>query len=362
VDDLDPKRLKDTLHHLLNAAGEPGREVNPDDEGWYAIDEVCSAASVMLDGQVVVSHLHWIGRRGLRLEIVGARVRLLVRRPRRPPQVPDILFHATTSEILAETSQQGVLVPGKRKRLMLSADEAQAWRVSHRMPGEPIVLYIDTLRARRQGARFFRNRNNGLYSAQTLPLRHVMNLRPDFARQLSSGGIPVRRDPDGTIRMALIEVERRSGVTWEVAKGKLELGETPEAAAVREVREEMGVDVEFDLLRFVGHVRYGFLAPGGLPRLKTIYLYLMQPRGPMEDFEPSRREGIGDVQWFTPEEAVCAVTHSSLQPLMRRAKDLVERYGLQPDRALASVPHLKPRPVEPERPPADPEEPHGSPA
>jgi 8-oxo-dGTP pyrophosphatase MutT (NUDIX family) len=120
-------------------------------------------------------------------------------------------------------------------------------------------------------------------------------------------------------------VTRRSGVTWEVAKGKLEPGEPPEFAGAREVQEEMGVDCDFDVKELVGLVRYGFMAPGGLPRLKTIYLYLMEPLGEMGSFSPSEREGIRDVRWFTPDEACEAVTHTSLVPMMRRARDMILR-------------------------------------
>jgi hypothetical protein len=41
-------------------------------------------------------------------------------------------------------------------------------------------------------------------------------------------------------------------------------------------------------------------------------------------FNPSAREGIRDVRWFTPEEACEAVTHTSLRPMMQRARRLVE--------------------------------------
>ena len=44
--------------------------------------------------------------------------------------------------------------------------------------------------------------------------------------------------PDGPELM--IQVRRRSGLTWEVAKGKLEPGESPWQAAIREVQEEIG--------------------------------------------------------------------------------------------------------------------------
>jgi 8-oxo-dGTP pyrophosphatase MutT (NUDIX family) len=125
--------------------------------------------------------------------------------------------------------------------------------------------------------------------------------------------------------MALIRVVRKSGVTWEVAKGKLEPGEPPEWAGIREVQEEMGIDNDFAVRGLVGLVRYGFLAPGGLPRLKTIYLYLLEPVGGVESaFRPSTREGIRDVKWFSAEEAVEAVTHTRLRPLMRRAREVVE--------------------------------------
>ena len=95
----------------------------------------------------------------------------------------------------------------------------------------------------------------------------------------SAGGLPVRIGPDGVPRVALVRVTRKSGVTWEVAKGKLESGEVPEEAAVREVREEMGLPCELRVTRDLGRIRYGFQAPGGLPRLKTIneLLVLTQP-------------------------------------------------------------------------------------
>ena len=98
--------------------------------------------------------------------------------------------------------------------------------------------------------------------------------------------------------MALIRVTRRSGVTWEVAKGKLEPGEPPEIAGIREVREEMGIDVDLKITRNLGMIRHDFLAPGGLPRLKTVHLFLMEPTEPIAQFLPAHREGIGAVRWF----------------------------------------------------------------
>jgi 8-oxo-dGTP pyrophosphatase MutT (NUDIX family) len=191
------------------------------------------------------------------------------------------------------------------------------------MHGEPAVLYIDAARARRHGVRFARNRRNGLWMAERIPAHDILNLQSGFDQQLSAGGFPVRIGPDGLPQLALVRVSRRNGATWEVAKGKLELGEPPELAAIREVREEMGLASDLRITRSLGTIRYGFLAPGGLPRLKIVYLYLMAPVGPMTEFAPRSQEGISDVRWFGLDEAQDAITHVSLRPAVRLARDVL---------------------------------------
>jgi mutator protein MutT len=53
-------------------------------------------------------------------------------------------------------------------------------------------------------------------------------------------GIVVRRD-------AVVLVRNRRD-EWELPGGKLELGETPERCVAREIDEELGLDVEADML------------------------------------------------------------------------------------------------------------------
>lgn len=289
------------------------------------------------------------------------------RAPHRGPLVPDLLFHATTEAAVQATLRTGLLSaahdgppgwgPQGRRHLLLSASEEQAWRAAHRIAAQrasarprgsrdqtdlaaiPRVLVVDVPRARRAGVRFAPHRPDAhrswpLFSAWEIPARHLLDLHDGFDTQMSAGGIPVRRGADGRLRMALVRVGRRSGTTWEVAKGKLELGETPEAAAIREVQEEMGFSARLEVLRFVAPVRYGFLAPGGQPRLKTVFLYLLHALDDQlasADFQPATAEGIQQVGWFLPEEAAHAVTHPSLIPAMALAAELVSRHGLTRD-------------------------------
>lgn len=333
MNDLDVRALTEALTRILRAPGHR-TALTPDREGWVAIEQVCAIAARDLAIQLHATQVQRVGQRVERFEVSGARIRILARRRPRVLQ-PDILFHATTASGVTRAARQGRLM-GHQGRVFLSSDEAQAWRAAHRLRGSPRVVTVDALRARRRGVRIRRNRSNGLYVADPIPAEHLLSLHPGFDEQLSAGGIPIRRFEDGKLRMALVEVQRRSGTTWEVAKGKLEEGETPEACGLREVQEEMGFEAPLQILRLAGHVRYGFLAPGGLPRLKTIFLYVMQLHGPVPSFAPSEREGIRRVGWFTPEEAVEAVTHSSLLPVMRRARDVVNRYGTTPSDDFAA--------------------------
>jgi RNA:NAD 2'-phosphotransferase (TPT1/KptA family)/8-oxo-dGTP pyrophosphatase MutT (NUDIX family) len=318
VPELD--RIASALGRLLRS----DKVARRDADGFVPFEVLAlllaSEVGVAIDPGVV----RRVAERGRRFEVLGECVRAVQKAPAAAPVAPDILYHACTAEQVRRYRQEGAVRTANNKPVFLSDDEGQAWRAAHRMGGEPRVLYVDTMRQRRRRLRVQRNRR-GLYLVKAIPLADVLNLQPQFAEQRSAGGIPVMIGEDGKPRMALIRVTRRSGATWEVAKGKLEPGEPPEWAGIREVQEEMGVSVDFDVRTLIGLIRYGFLAPGGLPRLKTVYLYLLDPRGDMGGrFKPAAGEGVRDVRWFTPEEACRVVSHSSLRPLMQRARELVE--------------------------------------
>lgn len=58
----------------------------------------------------------------------------------------------------------------------------------------------------------------------------------------AAGGVVLRRAADGETEVLLVHRPRYDD--WSIPKGKLELGETHEAAALREVEEETGVRAE----------------------------------------------------------------------------------------------------------------------
>ncbi|MAY80378.1 MAG: hypothetical protein CL930_06280 [Deltaproteobacteria bacterium] len=237
--------------------------------------------------------------------------------------VPDILYHASDVEAAQVAKDRGSLAFGNRKSVFMSRSEGQAWLVSHRSNMEPMVLYVDASRARQSGVKFHRN-GRGLWQADHIPSKHILNLQTGFRHQLSAGGFPVFYGDNGP-EVALIRVKRRFGATWEIAKGKLEDGEYPVQCAKRELQEEMGAHMNLEVESDFGFVRFGFLTPEGYPRLKTLYVYQFRTDTRIESFNPAQGESIVDVGWFTPKQVDRMVSHRSLRPLVRRLVQNLEQ-------------------------------------
>lgn len=328
---LDPLRLSRTLAWLLRYAPSAGGLVAGPD-GWFSLEAAASAAARSLRRPVraadVVAAAATSG--GGRFQVEGDRIRAVGAGPSEGSS-PDILYHAVPRTRLATYLQRGMIAAPHGGQLHLSRAEGHAWRIAWRHWDDPAVLFVDAARARRDGLRFIRSRS-GQFVTPRIPTRHVLNLRDGFAEQASAGGFLVDWSA-GTPRVALIKVNRRTGSTWEVAKGKIEAGEAPDRAAVREVGEEMGIREEVAVTRSLGTVRYGFSTPEGHPRLKTIYLYVLETGRPIAEFHPSEREGIEQVRWFDLFEAVEMLTHPSLRGVVGRLlaalDDRAEELGLK---------------------------------
>lgn len=94
---------------------------------------------------------------------------------------------------------------------------------------------------------------------------------------------------------------------WDLPKGKIDRGETPHLAAIREVREETGLAV-LEIVRDL-HPTYHIYTAGGKLMLKRTYWFEMRS----DSTQPIRAqisEGISLVKW-TPVKAIhCILTHS----------------------------------------------------
>lgn len=84
---------------------------------------------------------------------------------------------------------------------------------------------------------------------------------------------------------------------WDLPKGKLDPGETMEACALREVKEETGL-VQLSLKRFLLVTDHEY-EDAGKPILKKSYWYLMHADS-HQSLVPQTEEDISEIQWIGP--------------------------------------------------------------
>lgn len=125
--------------------------------------------------------------------------------------------------------------------------------------------------------------------------------------------------------------ELRSGeeVRWSLAKGTPDAGETMEETALREVREETGLDVEMQAP--IKSIDYWFADRGGDVRYhKTVHFYLMVSVGG----DTSLHDPEFDVvEWFPSERALEVLQYANEVDVLRRALELISLRRKAPDMA-----------------------------
>lgn len=103
--------------------------------------------------------------------------------------------------------------------------------------------------------------------------------------------------------LEIVVVHRPKYDDWSLPKGKLDPGESWEQAAVREVAEETGLDVE--LGRFVGQVEYTDMRrTGGRP--KVVRYWAMRAIGG----EFTTNNEVDRLRWLPPGDAEQLLTYS----------------------------------------------------
>lgn len=103
---------------------------------------------------------------------------------------------------------------------------------------------------------------------------------------------------------------------WTFPKGHVEAGESHEQAALREVREEVGLQ-EAQIRMRLGCSRYPILSPDGEVIRKTVHWFLMQAAADAA-VVPVAAENVQDAGWFAPQDALTMLGYRSLRPLLRR--------------------------------------------
>ena len=138
-------------------------------------------------------------------------------------------------------------------------------------------------------------------------------------REFSAGGLVCRRvRGEWTVCLAGRRIHPGSDLVWILPKGHVEEGEGLEDTAIREVREETGL--EADIVDRLGDVTYWYARrePEGRPArvFKRVCFFLMLFRGGRF---ADRDQEMDDVRWFSLDRAETMLAYANERALVPRA-------------------------------------------
>jgi 8-oxo-dGTP pyrophosphatase MutT (NUDIX family) len=135
---------------------------------------------------------------------------------------------------------------------------------------------------------------------------------------VSAGGIVYRRRAGpGPADVEIVLCGRTSPLQWSLPKGTPNPGESLEQTALREVREETGLEVR--IVAPLGHIEYWF-TKDRVRHHKRVYHYLMEPVGGathLHDVE------FDVVDWFPIDQASRVITYKNEAEVVQRARRAV---------------------------------------
>jgi 8-oxo-dGTP pyrophosphatase MutT (NUDIX family) len=133
----------------------------------------------------------------------------------------------------------------------------------------------------------------------------------------SAGGLVV-------LGSRILLISTQAGRRWQLPKGHIEEGETPEQAAVREVREETGVTSR--VVAPLPGVEYWFVERGAHRIHKQVdYFLLDYLSGDTADFDPHEVSGA---EWFSWEEGLAKLSFENERRVVETARAIAAPDGV----------------------------------
>ena len=135
-------------------------------------------------------------------------------------------------------------------------------------------------------------------------------------QQVSAGGVVYRKLKTG-VEFALIKVGPI--VRWQLPKGIVDEGETPEQAALREVREETGLKAKIEAP--LETIEYWYVSKDKIRYHKFVHFYLMKyVSGKTDDHDHE----VDEARWITAVEAVRILSFKSERDLAEKARQMID--------------------------------------
>ena len=140
--------------------------------------------------------------------------------------------------------------------------------------------------------------------------------------QVSAGGVAFRWQ-DSLPELAIVSMKPK--LRWQLPKGIVDPGEAPQITAVREVREEAGI--ETDLISSIETIEYWYRSTkyGKPVRFhKFVHFYLLEyRRGDVSDHDHE----VEEARWVSFEEAINMLAFKSEREVVEQAREMLEALG-----------------------------------
>jgi 8-oxo-dGTP pyrophosphatase MutT (NUDIX family) len=180
-------------------------------------------------------------------------------------------------------------------------------------------------------------------SPQPKPQKARPRRPPDRLRtvhETSAGGLVIDGidgPKDGQVAALIGRTDRRGRMLWSLPKGHIELGETAEQTAIREVAEETGI--QGSVLAALGSIDYWFVTEGRRVH-KTVHHYLMR----FLDGELSDEDlEVSEVAWVPLKELPSRLAYADERRLAEVAGELIDKLHAAGPAALPPLPRTSPR-------------------
>ena len=138
--------------------------------------------------------------------------------------------------------------------------------------------------------------------------------------QVSAGGVACRTGPSGT-EVALISVGKEA--RWQLPKGLVDPGETPEVTALREVREETGIETA--LLDRIDTIEYWYVGDRRGQRVrfhKFVHFFLLSYRsGQISDHDHE----VNEARWVEIRQAQQMLSFKNERLAVAKAEELLAK-------------------------------------